>query len=257
MGQITATLTKTMKEFLRQKSVLFWTIVWPIIWVLIGSFSFTGNAPAEVISRTRGAIAIAMMVFALMTAGMANLPGNIAQDRERGLLTKLMSMPISPWRDFLGRILALLAFSSLSAVLVVLVGWLCGARFSYTSSAFGQSIGFILLIFLASAGIGMLISTFIKHVHGAIMTGVGLTVVSAAISGIMTPYIYLPTLLQQFAKTYPISSANSAVTYLLVGSDYAGYNPLHPNQIALTIFLSLLVFAVGLITYSKFCWRKD
>jgi ABC-2 type transport system permease protein len=257
MGQITATLNKTMKEFLRQKTVLFWTIVWPILWVLIGSFSFTGDAPADVISYTRGAIAISMMVFALMTAGMANLPGNIAQDRERGLLTKLMSMPINPLRDFVGRISALLAFSSLSAISVVIVGYACGARFSYTIVEFAQAIGFIFLIFIASAGIGMLIGTFIKHVHGAIMTGVGLTVVSAAISGVMTPYAYLPQVLQQFAKIYPISSANSLITYLLVGKDYAGYNPLSTSQIALTILISLSVFSVGLITYSKFCWRKE
>jgi len=257
LGQIIVTWSKTIKEFLRQRTVLFWTIGWPILWVLIGSFSFTGDAPAEIVSHTRGAIAISMMVFALMTAGMANLPGNIAQDRERGLLTKLMSMPISPWRDFCGRILALLAFSSLSAVSVVAVGYVCGARFFFTMNQFGQALGFILLIFIASAGIGMLIGTFIKHVHGAIMTGVGLTVVSAAISGVMTPYAYLPLVLQHFAKIYPISSANSMITYLLVGKDYAGYNPLSTSQITLTIIISLSVFAVGLITYSKFCWRKE
>ena len=89
------------------------------------------------------------------------------------------------------------------------------------------------------------------------MTGVGLTVVSAAISGVMTPYAYLPPVLQQFARVYPISSANSSITYLLVGKDYAGYNPLSMSQITLTILISLSVFAVGLVTYSKFCWRKE
>ena len=257
MGQITATCNKTIKEFLRQKTVLFWTIVWPILWVLIGSFSFTGDAPAEVTAYTRCAIAISMMVFALMTAGMANLPGNIAQDRERGLLTKLMSMPISPWRDFVGRIIALLAFSCLSAISVVSVGYACGARFSYTLPEFMQAIGFILLIFIASAGIGMLISTFIRHVHGAIMSGVGLTVISAAISGVMTPYAHLPSVLQQFARIYPISSANSSITFLLVGEEYAGYNPLDLGQIILTIVISSLLFIVGLMTYSKFCWRRE
>jgi ABC-2 type transport system permease protein len=256
MGQISATLTKTIREFLRQKTVLFWTIVWPILWVLIGSFSFTGNAPPDVVSLTRGAVAISMMVFALMTAGMANLPGNIAQDRERGLLTKLMSMPISPWRDFVGRILALLAFSCLSAFSVVSVGYACGARFSYTLLELIQAIGFILLIFVASAGIGMLISTFIQHVHGAIMSGVGLTVISAAISGVMTPYAYLPSVLQQFARIYPISSANSSITFLLAGRAYAGYDPLDAGQILLTIGLSSLLFIVGLGTYSKLCWRR-
>lgn len=257
MGQITATWNKTMKEFLRQKTVLFWTIGWPIIWVLIGSFSFTGDAPAEVVGYTRGAISISMMVFGLMTAGMANLPGNLAQDRERGLLTKVMSMPVSPWRDFAGRILALLAFSVLSALLVITVGLVCGARFFFTGIDFVESLAFILLIFLTSAGIGMLIGTFVKHVHGAIMSGVGLTVVSAALSGVMTPYEYLPSILQTFAKIYPISSANSAITYLLVGKDYAGYNPLSVDQTILTVCLALLLFIIGLIAYSRFCWKKE
>ena len=257
MGQIAATLGKTIREFLRQKTILFWTIAWPILWVLIGSFSFTGNVPSEVASHVKGAIAISMMVFALMTAGMANLPGNIAQDRERGLLSKLMSMPISPWRDFAGRIAALLAFSSLAATLVGLVGYVCGARFSYTLTGVWPSLGFLLLICLASAGIGMLIGTFIKHTHGAIMSGVGIAVVTAAVSGVMTPYSSLPWLLQQFSKIYPISSSSSAITLLLVGKDYAGYDPLSVNQITLTVVISLLLFVGGLIAYSRFCWRKE
>jgi len=257
LGQITATLGKTIKEFLRQKTILFWTIAWPILWVLIGSFSFTGNAPDEVIPYIRGSIAISMTAFALMTAGIANLPGNIAEDRERGLLSKLMSMPIRPWRDFVGRILALLAFSSLAAILVALVGYICGARFSYTMIGLWQSIGFLLLISFASAGIGMLIGTFIKHVHGAIMTGVGIAVVTASISGVMAPYSSLPLVLQHFARIYPVSSANSSITYLLVGKDYAGYNPLSASQTALSIVISLLLFITGLIAYSRFCWRKE
>ena len=257
MGQITATWNKTIKEFLRQKTVLFWTIGWPIIWVLIGSFSFTSNIPNEIVAYTRGAISISMMVFGLMTAGMANLPGNIAQDRERGLLTKVMSMPVSPWRDFSGRILALLAFSVLSAVLVIAVGFVCGARFFFTGIDFMESLAFILLIFLASAGIGMLIGTFVKNVHGAIMSGVGLTVVSAALSGVMTPYAYLPSVLQNFARIYPISSANSTITYLLVGEKYAGYPALSVSQTVPTAFLALLLFIIGLIAYSRFCWKKE
>jgi ABC-2 type transport system permease protein len=257
MGQIAASWNKTIKEFLRQRTVLFWTIGWPIIWVLIGSFSFTGDAPAEIVAYTRGAISISMMVFGLMMAGMANLPGNIAQDRERGLLAKVMSMPISPWRDFTGRILALLAFSILSAMLVIAVGFACGARFFLTGINFMASLVFILLIFFASAGIGMLIGTFVKHVHGAIMSGVGLAVVSAALSGVMTPYAYLPSVLQNFARIYPISSANSAITFLLVGEEYAGYNPLSLSQTVPTAFLALLLFIIGLIAYSRFCWKKD
>jgi ABC-2 type transport system permease protein len=256
LGQVTATLSKTVKGFLREKPVLFWTIAWPIIWVLIGSFSFTGGAPKEVVPYIRGSITISMMVLALMIAGMANLPGNIAEDRERGLLSKLMSMPVKPWKDSTGRILGLLTFSVLAVISVLLVGYICGARFSSTIIRVWQAIGFFLLVSLASAGIGMLIGTFIKNLHGAIMTGVGIAVVSAAVSGVMAPYSSLPYVLQRFARVYPVSSANSSITYLLAGKDFAGYNPLSTGQITLTIILSFLLFIVGLILYSAFCWKK-
>jgi ABC-2 type transport system permease protein len=257
MGQITATFNKTIKEFVRQKTVLFWTIAWPILWVLIGCFSFTGNAPEDVIAQIRGTVTISMTVFALMTAGMANLPGNIAADRERGLLAKLMSMPVKPWKDFAGRILAFLVFSLLALISVVVIGYACGARLTFTMFEAGQSVVFLLAICLASAGMGMLIGTFIKQVHGAIMTGVGITVISSAISGVMTPYYYLPEVLQQFSRIYPISSANSSIIYLLAGETYSGYNPLTVNQATSTIAVSVLLFIIGLIAYSRSCWTKD
>lgn len=256
MGHVAATFSKTIKESLREKAALFWTIGWPIIWVLIGSFSFTGGAPEFVVPYIRASITVSMAVFALMIAGMAGFPGSIAEDRERGLLFKLMAMPVRPWRDFAGRILGLWAFSYLALILVVLVGFLCGARFSLTVAGAWGAIGYLLLISLTTAGIGMLIGTFIKHVQGAIMTGVGVAVVTAAISGVMAPYRSLPRVLQHFARLYPISSANSSVVCLLVGKDFAGYNPLSTHQVALTIVVAFLVFSVGLFVYSRLCWKR-
>jgi len=122
LRQISASYIKAAKELLREKAALFWTIAWPIIWVLIGSFSFTGSAPQQVIPYIKGSIAISMMVFALMIAGMSNLPASIAGDRANGLLSKLISMPIKPYRDFLGRIFAVITLSLLAAALVIVIG---------------------------------------------------------------------------------------------------------------------------------------
>jgi len=87
LRQIAAAYNKAVKELLREKAALFWTIAWPIIWVLIGSFSFTGSAPQQVIPYIKGSIAISMMVFALMMAGMSNLAASIAGDRANCLLS--------------------------------------------------------------------------------------------------------------------------------------------------------------------------
>lgn len=257
MSQIAAAFTKTIKEFLRLRTMLFWTIAWPIVWVLIGSFVFVSGAPKEIVPYLRGATTISMMVFALTIAGIANLPGNIASDRENGLLAKLMSMPISPWKDFTGRILGLAAFSCIAAALVTAVGLACGARFSNTGIRVLPAVGFLLLVICASAGIGLLVGTFIRRLQGAVMTGVGIAVVTSSVSGMFMPYSALPPLLQQFARVYPISSANSSAIYALIGEGMAGYNPLTPSQTGLTVGLALFLLVLGTILYSRFCWRSE
>ncbi|MBN1862049.1 MAG: ABC transporter permease [Dehalococcoidales bacterium] len=257
MGQVAATFSRTIKEFLRERAVLFWTIAWPIIWVLISSFTFTGEVPAIALPYARGSITISMMVFALMMAGMTNLPSSITGDRENGMLAKLMSMPVSPRNDFTGRILALGAFSAMAVGLVIAVGMAAGARFTGTTTQILQAAGFIALIVCASAGVGLLIGTFIRRQQGAIMTGVGISVISASISGMFAPYEFLPPALQRFARIYPISSASNLVRYFIIGEEFADYNPLGTGQVTLTIALSLLLLILGINLYSRLSWRSE
>lgn len=257
MNRIQAIFERTVKEFVREKIVLFWTVAWPILWVLLGCSVFTGGAPKEVLPYVRGAVTIPMMIFALMMAGMANIPSSIGNDRERGLLSKLKSMPVHPWEDFLGRFLGLLVFSCAAVVLVGVVGYLVGARVSGSAVDGVLSCGFLLVAMAASAGIGMVIGTVIKSVQGATMTGVGISVVSAAVSGVMVPYSILPEVLRGFARVYPLSSVNSSVIYLMIGEEFTGYNPLTVEQVTVTVVVSLALFLGGLIAYSKFSWREE
>jgi len=257
LRQISAAYIKAVKELLREKAALFWTIAWPIIWVIIGSFSFTGSAPPQVIPYIKGSIAISMMVFALMIAGMSNLPASIAGDRQNGLLAKLKSMPIQPYRDFIGRISAVITLSLLAAALVIVVGVAVGARFSGAGADIPRAIGFVFLVICASAGVGLIAGTLIKNLQGAIMTGVGIAVITSAISGLFAPYEVLPVPLQVFARVYPISSAQASIVHLLAGPNMVAYNPLTSGQLTLTIALSFALLLVGTALYSRFGWRLD
>lgn len=257
MGQVTATTERILKETLREKSALFWIIAWPMIWVVIDCFIFAKQAPTEYIALTRGSFTVAMMVFAAAMAGVVSFPSGVASDRERGVFLKLFSMPIKPWRDSAGRLLGMLAFSVLAVVLVMATGFICGTEFQPVHLGVLKAVGFFILIFLASAGIGMLIGTFIKSINGATMTGVAIAIITATISGIFTPYAVLPSSLQAFAQVYPVSSCNSSLIALLAGGpEMAGYDPLTAGHIALTIALSVILFALGSVLYRRFCWRR-
>jgi len=257
LRQISAAYTKTVKELLREKSVLFWTIAWPIIFVIIGSVVFTGSAPQAVIPYIKGSIAISMMVFALMIAGMSNLPASIAGDRANGLLSKLISMPIKPYKDFIGRISAVITLSLLAAALVIAIGIALGARFTGAGVEIPQAIGFVFLVICASAGVGLIAGTLIKNLQGAIMTGVGIAVITSFISGLFAPYEALPVPLQTFARVYPISSAQASIVHLLAGPEMVAYNPLTSGQITLTIALSFALLFAGTVLYTRLGWRLD
>jgi len=257
MGQITATFVRIIKEFLRDKVMVFWSIFFPIIWLIMANVVFLANAPESEATPFRGAFTISMIVYAVMIAGMVDLPGNIAADRNRGMLSKLKSMPVSQFKDFLGRILAFLVFSLIAVVAVLLIGMLLGAKFSATEVGLLQSVGYLLLSILASSGIGLILGTLIKGVQGAVYTGIGIALITSFTSGIFTTYGQLIPVLQFFSRIYPISSANSSLIYILIGEKMAGYNPLEPSQITLTALSSIILFAIGLAIYVRYCWRKS
>jgi len=257
LGQILAAYVRGLKEAVRDKATLFWTGSWPVIWLIIVTLTFVGDVPQEAVPYVRASMTVSMMVFALMLAGMSHLPAGIAWDRKNGLFAKLRSMPIKPYRDFIGRVFAVGTFALMAAAVVLLIGFALGARFTGSGVAIPQAIGFLLLTILASAGVGLIIGTLIRRPQGAVTTGVAIAVILAALSGVFAPVDLLPEPLQVFARVYPISSAQTSIVYLLVGSDAVGYDPLTSGQVALTIALSFALLLVGTLLYSKLGWRPD
>lgn len=257
MSQITATFVRVIKELLRDKVLVFWSVLFPILWLIMANVIFLSNAPESEAAPFRGAFTISMIVYAIMIAGMVDLPGNIATDRNRGMLSKLKSMPVSQFKDFIGRSLAFLVFSIMAIIAVLLIGLLLGAKFSTTEIGLLHCVGYIVLAILASSGVGLILGTIIKGEQSALYTGIVIAFTTSFTSGIFTTYSQLIPVLQFFSRIYPISSSNSSLIYILIGEKAAGYNPLEPIQITLTVLSSLVLFAIGLAIYARYCWRKD
>ncbi len=257
MGQISAAYVRGLKQAVRDKTTLFWTMSWPIIWLVISALTFVGDVPQETVPYVRASMTVSMMVFALTIAGMSHLPASIALDRKNGLFAKLKSMPIRSYRDFIGRVSAVGTFALLAAAVVVVVGFVLGARFTGGGVATPHAIGFVLLVIFASAGVGLIVGTLIRSPQGAVMTGVAIVVILAAMSGLFAPYDMLPVPLQLFARVYPISSAQASIVYLLVGAEVVPYNPLTSGQVALTIALPFALLLVGTLLYSRLGWRLE
>lgn len=237
------------------KAALFWVIAWPILWLFLGVFVFLREIPEAYIGLAKGRITISMITFSFMISGMTSLAGTISEDRYKGLFLKLKSMPIQPWKESIGRILSVLFFSIISITIILIVGLAVGAKFSFSMTDLFKSIGFLVLGILASAGVGLICGSLIKNVQGAIMTAVGIAVITSAISGVFFDYSMLPKVLQTFSRYWPMSSANAIIAYYLTGS--AGFDATSALNLFLTIIISLIFFSVGLIIYTKYCWKNE
>ena len=255
MNQISATFIKGLKDNFMSKPALFWVIAWPAIWLILAIFVFLRQVPPEYAALAKGQSTISMVTFSIMISGMTSLPANISEDRQRGLFQKLKTMPVQPWKEATGKIQAVLIFGLTAAALIIIVGVLLGGKFNITSIGLLKSLGFLFLGILASAGVGLIVGSLIKNVQGAIMTGVGIAVVTSAISGIFFPYSMLPPILQKFSQIWPMSSANSIIINNLIGN--IGYNPLTALNLSLVIATSLLFFTVGVVLYTVYCWRSE
>jgi hypothetical protein len=89
------------------------------------------------------------------------------------------------------------------------------------------------------------------------MTGVGIAVITSAISGLFAPYDVLPVPLQVFSRFYPISSAHASIVSLLAGPEVVGYDPLTFGQITITIVASLAFLIIGIILFSRLGWKLE
>jgi len=255
MNVVLAVTGKSLREFLRERTVVFWTYAVPLFFLIVLPVMY-GGVPADVVSRLKGGLTLTMVTFLVMTAGQSNLPGSIATDGERGLYLKMASMPVSPWLEGLGRILATTATSILGGLLILVSGLMYGASFDCGLKEALWAMGFSLLTVVASAGVGLIIAAFVRGESAATHTGVALTLITYFLGGMALPYPQLPAVLQAFARLHPVSSANAAMVFLLAGEEFIGYNPLSAVQTASSIVSTALIFVVGMVSYSRFCWRR-
>jgi ABC-2 type transport system permease protein len=257
MTQVFGTFTKTLKCLMRIRPIAIFTVIMPIFLLLITGVSLSKSISASDLPVAKGVLTMSMVAFSLMIAGILNLAGTISRDRETGLLTKLKSMPISPWRDFLGRIMASTLLSLVAAALIIVVGLAFGARFGGTLANDVEAFGFLLLAIISAAGIGLVVGSYSKLVLATFLTGLAITMATAFLSGIFIPYESLPSAFHVFAHVYPIASAASSVEYLLLGESAAGYNPLTGGQVMLTLLVSIGFLATGLLVYTRQGWKRD
>ncbi len=244
-------MNRTLKEYTRNRMIIVSTLGVPLFFLILLPVTMI-DIPDLLMPQLKGFITLTMITLLIMSATQSNLAGFIAADRERGLYRKILSMPVVLWKEGAGRVLAVWIFSFVSMILLLLLGLIYGAKFDFEIIEIIMCLGFLLLIGLAGVGTGLIIASFVKNESVATHMGVSLTLVIFFLGGMAIPFSDLPNIIQVFAQVHPVSSATASIVYLLINEDFAGYNPVNMGQIMFTSVLSLVLFFIGIILYSKY-----
>lgn len=255
LAQTTASFSRSIRIFLRDKAVIGSSMLSPLFFLIVLPMMLFRDAPAEFMPAIRAYLVISMCTFMIMITAMSNLPGSIAGDRDHDLYSKLSSMPVSPVFECAGRIVTVFAFSALGTVIVAAIGTALGAQFILSTVDLLLILAIGCLVTLSASGIGLIIAALVKSESAAAHVGIAIVMVNYFI-GIAFPYGDLPGLLRPLARFNPLPLGNSMMTAIALGEDFVGFNPLTFFDTAFFVSVSGVLFLLGIYLYSHYCWRR-
>ncbi|MDF1539701.1 MAG: ABC transporter permease [Candidatus Thorarchaeota archaeon] len=255
LSQIKHSMSRSMRIFLRDKTIFGSSVFIPLFFLFILPLVMFQDVPSAIMPSIKAYLVIAMVILLATSTGVSNFAGSIAGDRDHGLYSKLSSMPVSPINESIGRIITVLVFSSMGSILLVSLGILYGAELSTSAIDLILVVGIGFIVCIGASGIGLIVACFVKSESAAAHVGLAIVLANYFI-GIAVPFADLPEALKPVARISPFSSGNSMIASRILGTDFIGYDPWNFLDLGLLVAFSFMLLAVGLVLYSKLCWRK-
>jgi ABC-2 type transport system permease protein len=235
-----------VKLLARERVRLFLTIGLPLILLII-----LGSIPAlKKPSATFGGhpfinyYTLVMIVFAAAILALTAVPLVLAGYRERGVLRRLRTTPVGPYRVLAAQLVAAFGIFVVTTVLILLV-----ARIGFSVPLPRQAAGFIVTAILAAAAllsIGLVIASLAPTARTAQGFGALLFYLLMFFAGLWLPLPEMPKVLQHISHATPLGAAVQAMTNCAQGR--------WPTALEL-ITLVIWTVALGLAAGKLFRWE--
>lgn len=186
-GQMRSFLGRYVRELIRNKTVLFWSLAFPVGFYLltIAVFVPVEEIPADVQPTVFAATAISYGTFGAVIACLNSFGQQLAADFEADRYKQFRALPIAPTADMAGRMLAGLALAGAAFLAVVAVSVGTGASYAIRGPA---SLAIGVLAFVAFALIWMVLAIAVVSAVTDERYATIITVAVALLSYMLTGY---------------------------------------------------------------------
>jgi len=246
-----------IKEFLRQRESVVFTLAFPVILLFIfGSVFKNKIAPGVTFSQY---FVAGMVASGLVNTGFQQLAISIPMSRDLGTLKRLRGTPLSPISYFIGKAIVVTAAMLFQVTLLLGFGALSFGLHLPTSAALW--LRFIWLIVLGSACstvLGIASSSIPKSGRGASATVSPIVIILQFISGVFFVFSDLPKWMQDIAAVFPLKWLTQGMRSVFLPDSFALKEPGHGweiGKIALILVIWLIIGTV--LSVRSFKWSKE
>jgi ABC-2 type transport system permease protein len=235
------------KLFLRDPISAFFTLVFPLIYLFMGGI-ISGNEPTPQFGGQRtidasipGLIAVIICVTGLMATTMT-----ISTYREKGILRRLRTTPVSPLVVLVAQVIVVFAMIALGVLLLIAVGMLV-YRVRFEGNAFSLLGGFVLSS-LSFFGIGFTLAGAMPTTRSAWVVGMVLMYPMMFLSGAFFTVELLPAAVQKVSAFMPLTYVVNLLRGLWAGQ------PWGDHLLDVGVLVGLLVLGI-IVSVKTFRWE--
>ncbi|MEJ3747215.1 ABC transporter permease [Actinomycetes bacterium KLBMP 9797] len=246
-----------VKQFLRSRESVVFTMAFPVIMILLFASIFTWDITPGV-SFTQYFIT-GMIATGLMTVGFQSLAIQIPIERDRGVLKRLRGTPMPKWVYFAGKVVMVAAIAVVEVALLLAVSV---AFFDLTlpgTAGRWLTLGWVTLLGLTACTLcGIAFSSLARSSRGATATATPVALVLQFISGVFFVFTDLPTWMQRVAALFPLKWMCQGLRSVFLPDAFATQEPAGSWELGKVALVLAAWCVIGLVLCVRtFRWSTD
>ncbi|MFZ2420332.1 MAG: ABC transporter permease [Anaerolineae bacterium] len=229
------------KLFLREPASAFFTLVFPLMYLFLFG-SITGNEPTPQFGgqRTIDASIPGLTAVIICVTGLMSTTMTMATYREKGILRRLRTTPVSPLVVLAAQVIVVFAMTCLGILLLIVAGKLV-YHVRFEGNAFSMLAGFVLSS-LSFFAIGFIVAGTMPTARTAWTVGMALLYPMMLLSGAFFTVELLPAAVQKVSAFMPLTYVVNLLRGLWVGEAW-GKHLLDVGVLAGMLVLGIIVSA--------------
>ena len=237
-----------MKLFMREPVGAFFTLIFPLMMLFLFG-SIYGNEPSPYFDG-RGTIDISIPAYTAMiiaTGGLMSITITMAAYREKGVLRRLRTTPVSPLTILAAQVIVVFAMTFAGMLLLALAGKLV-YQVTFEGSVLSVLGGFILSS-LSFFGLGFILAGIMPNARTAQIVGMVFLYPMLFLSGAGFPRELLPEAIRRVSAFLPLTYVVNLLRGLWIGETWGAH------LLDAGVLAGLLILGV-LISVKTFRWES-